>query len=273
MQWGTRHSLGSLGATDWLMPTSNLNKEPGGNSQPSMPHVPCHLKTPHPKIAPFFFQKINIINMWWETINMYKTKEQWKFLGILKENGIGKCQPSVTWWFTDGKVVKKVDGTLNKNSVLFIALPSLTSTDNQRIFTLVLASDITDGQITLRMNIGNRKIIQARCNTNLFFLGGRFINETKLITDCIININNNLNCDYIKHRHYLAEWDASWQPPAVDLKSRLLTCDMGDNISFPFNNWIFIRLTLSRHFKINVISYWGIVTWYSNCLNTIRFSN
>ena len=39
------HSLGSLGAIDWLMPTSHT----GGNSQPKLPHVPYHLKTPHPQ--------------------------------------------------------------------------------------------------------------------------------------------------------------------------------------------------------------------------------
>ena len=39
------NSLGSLGAIDWLMPTSNT----GGNSQPKLPHVPYHLKTPHPQ--------------------------------------------------------------------------------------------------------------------------------------------------------------------------------------------------------------------------------
>ena len=34
------------GAIDWLMPTSHT----GGNSQPELPHVPYHLKTPHPQI-------------------------------------------------------------------------------------------------------------------------------------------------------------------------------------------------------------------------------
>ena len=37
MQWGTRHSLGSLGATDWLMPTSLLKIQ----EEIASPIAPC----------------------------------------------------------------------------------------------------------------------------------------------------------------------------------------------------------------------------------------
>ena len=60
------HSLGSLGAIDWLMPTSHT----GGNSQPKLPHVPYHPKTPHPQKNNPKSKRYNYVSKIPETQNM-----------------------------------------------------------------------------------------------------------------------------------------------------------------------------------------------------------